>query len=104
MWIGPAVTRVGGDGMTRISNHPDRKAPIEGIRIPGFDQCRERVLELARQVPFCPMVGWDVLMTEQGPVFIEANGLPSFTVLQVHSPLLKDPRARAFFEHWGMVP
>jgi hypothetical protein len=35
---------------------------------------------------------------------LEAKTLRGFAVVQVHTPLLKDPRTRQFFHHWGMVP
>jgi len=49
-------------------------------------------------------VGWDVLITDVGPCLIEGNtanvGVRS---LQVHGPLLADPRVRHFFEFHNVV-
>lgn len=85
------------------SSHPDTGAPIEGVRIPGFGLCAEGVIEAASHFPFCPIVGWDVVLTEGGFSILEANTLPSFAIMQVHAPLLREPRVRRFFQPWGLT-
>lgn len=85
------------------SSHPDTGAPIEGVVIPGLNQCIEGLLNAAGYFPFCPCIGWDVVMTEDGFNILEANTLPGLTISQIHTPLLQDPRSRQFFRRWGLV-
>ena len=44
-----------------------------------------------------PLIGWDMLMTDDGYSILEANSPPGITVWQVHAPLLRDPRVARFF-------
>jgi hypothetical protein len=101
--LGPALGLNENQDRISFSSHPDTGEPIEGVVIPRFRECVETVLKAANHFPFCPWIGWDVLITEDGVSILEANTLPAFTVSQVHTPFLKDPRARRVFERWGLV-
>jgi hypothetical protein len=102
--LGKAATLTPEGEWLSASSHPDTGAPIEGVVLPGFSHCIEVVLKAASHFPFCPCIGWDVVLTDNGFSILEANTLPSLTVMQVHRPLLTDPRTRRFFQRWGMVP
>jgi hypothetical protein len=102
--MGQAAMKSPDNQMVWESSHPETGEPIEGVVIPGLSNCIEGLLKAAGHLPFCPCIGWDVMLTEHGFSILEANTLPGFAVVQVHTPLLKDPRTRQFFHHWGMVP
>lgn len=102
--IGKAVARASSTRMEWLARHPDTGERIEGVEIPGFKACLEGVLDAAGGFSYCPLIGWDVVLTEGGYSIIEANSLPAFTVTQVHTPLLADPRTREVFSRWGMAP
>ena len=102
--LGKAATLSPENEWLWLSSHLDTGAPIDGVVLPGFNQCVEGVLEAAGHLPFCPCIGWDVVLTENGFSILEANTLPGLTVVQVHTALLKDPRTRRFFQRWGMAP
>jgi hypothetical protein len=57
----------------RFSHHPDSGAPIEGTLVPDL----EKALAITRNAHQCygwmPFVGWDVVLTDDGPVLLEAN-------------------------------
>jgi len=91
--------------LRRYETHPHSDSPIAGVEIPEWPAIRERVREIAADISFMPYVGWDVLVTgEDGSfVILEANCSPGVHSLQVHRPLLSDPRARAFYEDHGVV-
>lgn len=101
--LGQAVMQTSDKRMVWESSHPETGAPIEGVVIPGLSNCIEGLLKAASHLPFCPLIGWDVVITEDGFSILEANTLPGFAVVQVHTPLLKDPRSRQFFTRWGLV-
>ena len=101
--MGQAVTRSSDQKLVWVSSHPETGELIEGVVIPGLDKCIEELLQAASHFPFCPCIGWDVVMTEDGFSILEANPIPGLTLVQIHTPLLKDPRTRRFFQRWGVV-
>lgn len=101
--LGPAMRQANFDpSRRRWASHPDTGAPIEGVVIPRFHEMCENLLEVARRFPR-RYVGWDIVMTEEGWVFLEANRVPSLALFQMHRPVLLDPRLRRFFEREGMI-
>lgn len=86
----------------REVTHPDTGARIEGTRVPGWPTVRDRIVEMAAELPYLPRIGWDVLVTGEGEfVVLEANAHAAMVELQVFRPLLRDPRVRRFYEHHG---
>ncbi|MGD2130776.1 MAG: sugar-transfer associated ATP-grasp domain-containing protein [Lysobacterales bacterium] len=102
--LGPALRLSADHRLIWEPSHPDTGEPIEGVKVPGFAGLLDGVLSAAGQFPFCPCVGWDVVVTEDGFRIIEANPIPGLTVSQALIPLLKDPRARRIFQDWGVAP
>ena len=95
---------IGDDGrILRLTHHPQTGVAIHASFVDGFHEAVQGVLEIARRLPFCPCIGWDVILTDDGYRVIEANPLPGYWVWQVHGPLLADPRTRAFYRRWGMA-
>ncbi len=86
-----------------FSTHPDSGAPIEGHQVPHWEQTKALVLEAAHRLSFMEYIGWDVVIAESGPVILEANINSGMNVLQVHGPLLADPRAAAYYRSRGVV-
>jgi hypothetical protein len=103
--LGPGVKhakRTGGKLQWR-SHHPDTGEAIEGVRIPYWDEICEALLEAVRSSPFLTYVGWDVAVTDDGFFIIEGNKNTDMDLLQVHGGLLKDPKARQFYEHHRVI-
>lgn len=53
--------------------HPDSGFVIGDFRLPLVEQVREFVDEIARVVPQVQYVGWDIVVTPDGPVLVEGN-------------------------------
>lgn len=68
--------------------HPLTNVDIVGFKIPFWDEAKTLVESAAFIVPEIRYVGWDVAITKDGPVFIEANPLPGYDIYQlpVHTP------------------
>ena len=68
--------------------HPETGKPIVGVQIPLWNEAKELVLKAARKIPQLGYVGWDVAVTLNGPVFVEANHHPGHDILQMpaHTP------------------
>lgn len=101
--LGKATRLPAGTTLEWFSAHPDTGVVIEGRQVPYWEQVREVVLRAARAISFLEYVGWDVIVGPDGPVVLEANINSGMNVLQVHQPLLADPRARAYLEDRGVI-
>lgn len=83
-----------------FDTHPVSGQQIAGAQVPNWDGIREQVLELASIYPYLPKIGWDVLPTGDGEFkILELNPRAGTRSLQIHSPLLEDPRIREFYDH-----
>lgn len=83
--------------------HPETRAQVAGVVVPHWNQVLELVIRLGKAFPFLRHVGWDVVVTADGPRLIEGNHYMNPDVLQLHQPLLEDPRVRAFYRHYGVT-
>lgn len=65
-----------------FSAHPDTGASIEGHVVPCWDQVKASALAAHRQFDDRVVIGWDIAVLDDGPVFIEGNGNPDLDILQ----------------------
>jgi hypothetical protein len=101
--LGAAVGLPRDGELVRHDRHPDTGAPIEGVRVPGWERVREGLLELATRTAFLPYVAWDVIVTDGGYAVLEGNKFSALNVMQVHEPLLATDRVRAFYAQQGIL-
>jgi hypothetical protein len=93
---GRAAVAVRGRGMSREAHesHPDSGALIAGAQLPRWDEARNLVLQAAACFPELPITGWDLAITDDGPVLIELEpdgGDPSVTQAASRRGLLEGP-------------
>jgi len=74
--------------------HPISNHKIVGFKVPMFKEAVELVKESAKVIPEVAYVGWDVAISENGPVIVEGNCFPG--VFQV-KPSLVDKKE-------GLIP
>lgn len=68
------TTRIGKAGLREhVPIHPDSGLPVEGLVIPGWHDVLDLVIEAHRLFADVPSLGWDVALTPEGPVLVEAN-------------------------------
>jgi hypothetical protein len=65
------ILKVGGPGF--LKEHPVTGVTFENFEIPHFQQAKELVIKAATLMPCLRLVGWDVAISESGPVLIEGN-------------------------------
>ncbi|MCI9233168.1 MAG: hexapeptide transferase [Bacilli bacterium] len=66
-----------------FTKHPETNISIEGFQIPEWENVKELVLEAAKVVPQVGLVGWDVAISEKGPLLIEGNEFPGHDIYQL---------------------
>lgn len=81
---------------TKASVHPDSGIVFEGYQIPYLDEAIEMSKRFHRLLPTIQSIGWDVAITEQGPIFIEGNDNWEISLIQACSYGLKNEFAKYF--------
>lgn len=76
------------------TEHPISGEKIVGFKVPMFKEAVELVKECAKVIPEIAYVGWDVAISDKGPVIVEGNCFPG--VYQV-KPSLVDKKE-------GLIP
>ena len=75
---------------TVVTQHPDNALVFEGFEIPYFKEAIEMAKILHSKLYRVHSVGWDIAITEGGPVFIEGNSLWEISLIQAaHGGLKK---------------
>ncbi len=62
------------NGTVVIDKHPKTGAIFSGLMFPEWSQMCDAVMRGAAAVPSCHLQGWDVALSERGPVLIELEG------------------------------
>ncbi len=85
------------------AQHPDSGTQIRGEVLPDWAGAKDASLKLMRHLPFINYVGWDIVLTDAGPVFLEGNNYTGVRLAQIHSGLLSDDRIRDFYMRYGIL-
>lgn len=76
--------------------HPVTGCQIIGMNIPYWKETLELVRKTHMDIPECPLLGWDVAITENGPEIIEINGNPGPKLMQLMDRL---PKGRSLLQY-----
>lgn len=97
--VGEAVAKTLSRGTFR--SHPDSRAPIAGAQLPLWEQTRGLALDAHRCFDWMPFVGWDIAVTPDGPLLLEANPVWCVDLLQIpHHVALGDTEfVSVFLQH-----
>jgi hypothetical protein len=90
--VGPALRKRGG----ALARHPDTNIAFDGHVIPFYARALELAEALHAQLPGLHSVGWDIAITEDGPVFIEGNHWWAAEMRQGREPDFKREFERLF--------
>lgn len=72
----------------RWKKHRINGATIEGFKLPYWEKACLLVLEAHYYFPQCLLIGWDIIITNDGPVVLEGNSQPGFCYLQKANQIL----------------
>ncbi len=100
--LGRAASAADGGTAAFHEAHPDTGARIADVVVPDWANVMDLVARLAASLPFLPYIGWDVVLTDDGPVIIEGNGHPLVTFVQIHTPLKRNAQAVRFYKSYGI--
>ena len=69
--------------MNRYEVHPDTGKDIIGFQVPRWEEAKSLAIELAKVLPGLNYCGWDLALTDNGWVMVEANGKGLFIGFQM---------------------
>ncbi len=58
-----------------ITHHPDSGNIIEGVVIDHWQEIKEQVIKFQQSFPYIKAAGWDIAITNEGPLVIEVNDM-----------------------------
>lgn len=68
-----AIQFDGIDKVKEIDSHPDTGAQLNGVVLAHWDEIKQIVNSYQSAFPFLKACGWDIALTDDGPVVIEVN-------------------------------
>ena len=68
-----AIQYDGWHKIKEINNHPDNGNQLNGVIIDNWEMIKEEVKKFQQAFPYCKAAGWDIAITDKGPVVIEVN-------------------------------
>lgn len=68
-----AIQFDGWHNVKEIDNHPDSGNPLNGVVIENWEAIKAEVIKFQQAFPYCKAAGWDIAITDDGPVVIEVN-------------------------------
>jgi hypothetical protein len=66
-----------------VPRHPDSEVAIEGLFLPYWAKSKAIALAVHKEFSAMPAVGWDVALTDRGPVLLEGNGVWCVELVQM---------------------
>jgi hypothetical protein len=82
-----------------LTHHPDTGVPLIGIQLDGGEAVRELALEASRKFGLMGTIGWDIGLTEKGPVLIEGNNLWGANDQKVRGGHIKEEMTQSLRQH-----
>lgn len=76
------------EGFEEHTHHPDTGFPIEGTVLPQYQKLIDLALEAHKKAGEWISIGWDVSLTREGPMLIEAN---MHWAIMPRSPIIDTP-------------
>lgn len=68
-----AIQFDGWRNIKEIEKHPDSGSQLNGVVIENWQAIKEEVKKFQQAFPYCKSAGWDIAITDEGPVVIEVN-------------------------------
>lgn len=101
---GEMIEAIGGTVSNPVhgSAHPDSGIVLAGRRVDGYQDARDLALAASAELPGMSVLHWDIALTQDGPVLLEANEDGSLAALQGCGRRgFADERFRRFMRDFG---
>lgn len=98
--LNPLVRYSPENGLQQFEAHPETGARVYGTSIPHWDAVKQTAINVANIHRQNPYVGWDIVVTTDGPVVIEGNCAPHSEFVQLGGGLFKNERVRRAFKEF----
>ncbi len=91
------VVRGKGVDQEALTAHPDTGTNMAGFELPMWNAAKALALEGMKVFPKMGMIGWDIAVTDAGPVIVEPNETPDHMLPQIADRRgMLDDRFRAY--------
>ena len=67
----------------KTDRHPETGFVFENYQLPNYNQALQQAISLHYKLKGIPIIGWDIALTKDGPVFIEGNDNIEIGPLQI---------------------
>lgn len=84
--------------ITTYTKHPTTGMELLGFQVPYFKQALELCKNAAKVEKHIRYVGWDIAISDKGPVIVEGNPLPGYDMPQNYFVTNKDTGLRTEFD------
>ena len=61
--------------VTSITHHPDSNNKLDGVKIDNWEGIKAQVINFQKAFPYIKAAGWDIAITDNGPIVIEVNDM-----------------------------
>ena len=85
------------------SKHPDTGAQIEGVAVPGWNEIKDKIVEVTEQLPFFEYIAWDLVVRDDGVSVLETNMKSSLNIFQVHGGARNTILGQTYRKHGWLV-
>lgn len=83
----------------KVETHPETGRVLRGLSLPFWDEACRMAAEAHALFPAFGVIGWDVALTEEGPLLVECNDNPFHTLYQLaHRRGIRNPETSPALE------
>lgn len=83
-----------------VTHHPDSGVDLENFRMEDWGGLKKQVFDFHRKISWLKVIGWDVAVTDQGPVIIEINNRSDLIGQVISKEGWYDP-LNDLYKEWG---
>lgn len=85
-----------------FTHHPDSNNPIKGVKIEKWNEIKQTFINIMEKLPYLYFIAWDILITDEGPVVIEANASSGVNIIQLWGGQ-RNGKLGEFYKHHKII-
>lgn len=86
-----------------LNQHPKSGKKFSSFTLPLWDQVKSEVLNASSIINDIGAMHWDIIISEEGAVFLELNDIGGTNILQLHGQGLIDSKLKAAMKHAAVL-